>query len=71
MSGDVTPLSSKVSGYITRVWVEDDQGVKLGDPIVEIDPSDYQAQFELASANRLQPRPPRRRSRSGGKRSGH
>ena len=51
MSGDVTPLSAKVSGYITRVWVEDYQRVKRGDPIVEIDPSDYQAQFDLASAN--------------------
>jgi membrane fusion protein (multidrug efflux system) len=51
MSGDVTPLSAKVFGYITRVWIDDYQRVKRGDPIVEIDPSDYQAQFDLASAN--------------------
>lgn len=51
VAGDVTPLAAKVSGYIKGVAVNDYQGVRRGDLIVEIDPSDYQAQLDLAEAN--------------------
>lgn len=51
VAGDVTPLAAKVAGYVKRVLVEDYQGVKAGDPIVEIEPSDYQAQLDLALGN--------------------
>ncbi|WP_426419723.1 HlyD family secretion protein [Bradyrhizobium genosp. A] len=51
MAGDVTPLATKVSGYIKSVAVNDYQKVRRGDLIVEIDPSDYQAQLDLAEAN--------------------
>lgn len=51
LAGDVTPLAAKVSGYIKDVAVNDYQGVRRGDLIVEIDPSDYQAQLDLAEAN--------------------
>jgi membrane fusion protein (multidrug efflux system) len=40
-----------VSGYITEVAVNDYQPVRKGDLIAVIDPSDYQAQLELAKAN--------------------
>src|ERR1700761_6102589 len=51
VSGDVTPLSAHVSGYITEMPVNDFQTVRKGDLIAVIDPSDYQAQLELAQAN--------------------
>lgn len=51
LAGDVTPLAAKVSGYIKGVAVNDYQDVRRGDLIVEIDPSDYQAQLDLAEAN--------------------
>jgi membrane fusion protein, multidrug efflux system len=51
VSGDVTPLSARVSGYITEMPVNDFQTVRKGDLIAVIDPSDYQAQFDLARAN--------------------
>lgn len=51
LAGDVTPLAAKVSGYIKGVAVNDYQVVRRGDLIVEIDPSDYQAQLDLAEAN--------------------
>jgi membrane fusion protein (multidrug efflux system) len=51
VAGDVTPLAAHVSGYIIRVVVGDYQTVHEGDLIAEIDPSDYQAQLHLASAN--------------------
>ena len=51
VSGDVTPLSARVSGNITEMAVNDFQMVRKGDLIAVIDPSDYQAQFDLAQAN--------------------
>jgi membrane fusion protein, multidrug efflux system len=51
VAGDVTPLSARVSGNITEMPVNDFQTVKKGDLIAVIDPSDYQAQFDLAQAN--------------------
>ena len=51
IAGDVTPLSARVSGYITEVAVNDYQSVHKDDLIAVIDPSDYQAQLALAEAN--------------------
>jgi membrane fusion protein (multidrug efflux system) len=51
VAGDVTPLSARVSGNITEMAVNDFQMVRKGDLIAVIDPSDYQAQFDLAQAN--------------------
>ena len=51
IAGDVTPLSARVSGYITTVAVNDYQAVHKGDLIAVIDPSDYEAQRALAQAN--------------------
>ncbi len=55
MTGDVTPLAAKVSGYVAKVAVGDFQTVHHGDLLVEIEPSDYaaalaQAQASLAAA---------------------
>jgi len=49
------PVSSRVSGYVIKVNVDDNQWVKAGTVLVEIDPKDYevavaQAQANLASA---------------------
>ena len=51
VTGDVTPLSARVSGNIKEVAVDDFQGVHRGDLIAVIDPSDYEAQRALAQAN--------------------
>jgi membrane fusion protein, multidrug efflux system len=51
VAGDLTPLSAHVSGYITDMAVNDFQTVRKGDLIAVIDPSDYEAQLELAQAN--------------------
>ena len=51
VAGDVTPLSARVSGNITEMPVNDFQIVKKGDLLAVIDPSIYQAQFDLAQAN--------------------
>ena len=51
VTGDVTPLSARVSGEIKQVAVDDFQAVHRGDLIAVIDPSDYEAQRALAEAN--------------------
>ena len=47
--GDLTPLSTKVTGIVSAVYVADYQQVKKGDLLLELQDSDYQA--EVAQAN--------------------
>ena len=51
ISGDVTPISAKVSGYIKSVDVKDFQPIRKGDLIVQIDARDYDAALIQARAN--------------------
>jgi membrane fusion protein (multidrug efflux system) len=48
--GDLTPLSTKVPGIVRAVDVADYQQVHKGDPIVELQDDDYQAQVNQAKA---------------------
>ncbi len=43
-------VSSKVSGQITKVYVNDNERVKKGDLVAEIDPVDYEVKLEEAGA---------------------
>jgi len=45
------PVSSRVSGYVTKVNVDDNQYVQKGTVLVEIDPKDYEVAVEQAKAN--------------------
>jgi len=47
---DLTPLSTRVSGTVAQVAVNDYQNVKAGDLLVELKNDDYQAQVEQAAA---------------------
>ncbi|HEY5800540.1 MAG TPA: HlyD family secretion protein [Burkholderiaceae bacterium] len=56
LAGHVHPVSSRVAGVITKVLVEDNQIVKAGDVLAELDPADQQLRIEqieaqIASAN--------------------
>lgn len=48
--GDVTPISPRISGYITEVAIRDNQVVKAGDVLFRIDDSDYRARVNQAAA---------------------
>jgi membrane fusion protein (multidrug efflux system) len=50
VTGDQIPLSTRVSGTVQRVDVQDYQLVKAGQPIIELDNSDYQATVDEAQA---------------------
>src|SRR5271170_5011809 len=45
------PVSARISGYVIKVNVDDNQYVKQGDVLVEIDPKDYEVAVEQAQAN--------------------
>ena len=47
IDGYIYPVSSRVSGYVTRVTVDDNQNVQAGTVLVQLDPRDY----EVAAAN--------------------
>src|SRR5208337_273982 len=45
------PVSARVSGYVVRVNVDDNQWVEKGTVLVEIDPKDYEVAVAQAQAN--------------------
>jgi membrane fusion protein (multidrug efflux system) len=50
VSGHVHPVSSRIAGVVTRVVVEDNQRVKAGDVIAELDPADQRVKIEQIQA---------------------
>ena len=50
LHADLTPLSTRVSGTVAQVAVNDYQKVKAGDLLVQIKDDDYRAQVEQAEA---------------------
>mgnify|MGYP003385613311 CR=1 FL=1 len=46
----VIPISSRISGYITKLNIKDNQQVKKGDVLIEIDPRDYQLRLDAQRA---------------------
>ena len=45
------PVSARISGYVTKVNVDDNQYVQKGTVLVEIDPKDFEVAIEQAKAN--------------------
>jgi membrane fusion protein (multidrug efflux system) len=45
------PVSARISGYVVRVNVDDNQWVEKGTVLVEIDPTDYEVAVAQAKAN--------------------
>jgi membrane fusion protein, multidrug efflux system len=50
IDGYIYPVSSRVSGYVTRVTVDDNQYVEAGTVLVQLDPKDYQVSVANANA---------------------
>jgi membrane fusion protein (multidrug efflux system) len=50
VEADVTPIASQVAGRVLRVPVSDNQEVRQGAVLFEIDPSDYQTRLDQADA---------------------
>ena len=50
VNGYVTLVAPRVSGQVTRVLVDDDNRVKKGDVVVELDPQPYQVEVAIKQA---------------------
>jgi len=50
IDGHIVQVSPKVSGYVAKVYVADNQQVKEGDLVAELDARDYDARLEQAKA---------------------
>jgi membrane fusion protein (multidrug efflux system) len=50
VNGHLIQVSSRISGQVTKVYVDENQLVKAGDVIAELDPSDYKVAVENAEA---------------------
>jgi membrane fusion protein (multidrug efflux system) len=50
IDGYINPISSRVAGYITNVYVDDNQYVKAGKPLAQIDTKDYEVALASAQA---------------------
>ncbi|WP_267393155.1 MULTISPECIES: HlyD family secretion protein [unclassified Sphingomonas] len=50
IQADAVTVSPKVSGYVDQVLVADNQQVKAGQPLIQIDPRDYRAQTAQVEA---------------------
>lgn len=49
IDGHITQIAARVPGHVVKVLVEDNQWVKEGDLLVELDPSDYEAKLAQAA----------------------
>jgi membrane fusion protein (multidrug efflux system) len=49
--GNITPISSEVTGQVVALFVDDNQIVQPGDPIAQVDPVGFQFQVDQALAD--------------------
>jgi membrane fusion protein, multidrug efflux system len=54
VDGRASQMAAQVAGRVTKLYVTDNQTVKAGDPLLEIDASDVQARLDQARAQTLQ-----------------
>ena len=50
IDGHIIQVSPKASGYVAKIYVTDNQQVKAGDLIVELDARDYEVRLQQAKA---------------------
>jgi membrane fusion protein (multidrug efflux system) len=51
IDGHLNPVSARVSGHVEKLLVDDNQYVNAGQPLVQIDPRDYQVLVARAKAD--------------------
>ena len=50
IDGFIYPVSSRVSGHVTRVMVDENQYVEAGTVLAQLDPKDYEVAIAIARA---------------------
>ena len=56
IDGNLSPIGTRIDGTIVKVYVQNNQVVKIGDPLVDLDPSDNQVALHQAEAQVLEAR---------------
>jgi membrane fusion protein (multidrug efflux system) len=56
VDGNISSIGSRIAGTVVAVHVEDNDRVRAGDPLVELDPVDYRVALDQATANLVQAR---------------
>ncbi len=51
VDGNLYQVSARVAGQVTKVYIDENEPVKAGQPIAEVDPRDFQVALEQAEAN--------------------
>src|ERR1700676_4062008 len=51
VDGHINSISTRISGHVVSLNIQDNQYVKAGTVLVEIDPADYQVAYERAKAD--------------------
>ena len=51
VDGDLYQVSARVAGQVVKVYVDENQPVKAGQPIADVDPKDFEVAVEQAQAN--------------------
>lgn len=50
IDGNIVPIASRISGWVTEINVNDNQFVKAGTVLIRLDPRDYQVALDRAEA---------------------
>jgi membrane fusion protein (multidrug efflux system) len=50
IDGNLSPIGTRIDGNIVKVYVQNNQLVKVGDPLVDLDPRDNQVSLDQADA---------------------
>ncbi len=56
VDGNLSPIGTRIDGTVTKVYVQNNQTVKVGDPLVDLDASDNQVALDQALAQLAQAR---------------
>jgi membrane fusion protein (multidrug efflux system) len=51
VDGHIYRITPRISGYVTKVYVQDNQSVKEGEPLLSLDPTDYEVALAEAKAS--------------------
>lgn len=56
IDGNLSPIGTRVDGTVVKVYVQNNQMVKVGDPLVDLDPRDLQVKLDQVRAQLAQAR---------------
>ena len=54
INGHINSVAARIEGTVTNVAVDNNHYVKAGEPLVDLDPKDYQVAYDQANAQLLQ-----------------